>query len=430
MFRSTAAFVCLATALTTSLAAAQDFKPHAWNDLINRPDRWPPNVKITKPLQFQSGAKVDKGASVRVIGVQAGQADVVLPTGNITGLSPDQCDLVDAANAYLSALTPAQRNLNLAAIAKDPTIIPTKVTTFVSFNGYNGKRIAAGDELEVYSTDGNEVVLMTDHRNRTIVDAPHTDILFRARESLAKPEAERPNRVAFWLSGTTINPQGDKVDVKPSDYYIFLICSSTCGRCKLYSPKFLERYKKSYSRRSDVNIITVSNEGRDGSLVNAKDKGFPWPIVPFDDRRLIFNEFSVSLMPGVIVVDKFGRLIANNQGDDAIDSGEKPLNTFDAELVKRGAPATPDLPLGTADNPVRCDMPAGETAYLSRLRCPDGSTPTFERTGGVRTGPSGNSLDIFTINCGGTTSQIFMDMFAAGHIETRPVPGFTITPGK
>src|SRR5262249_7671707 len=40
-------------------------------------------------------------------------------------------------------------------------------------------------------------------------------------------------------------------------------------------------------------------------------------------------------------------------------------------------------PLGSKGNPVRTYQPPGEQAYLQRLRCPDGSTPAFERQGNV-----------------------------------------------
>ncbi|MDQ4421378.1 hypothetical protein OOT33_13190 [Sphingobium sp. DEHP117] len=39
------------------------------------------------------------------------------------------------------------------------------------------------------------------------------------------------------------------------------------------------------------------------------------------------------------------------------------------------------FPLGTKENPVRAESPAGQRAYLSRLKCPDNSTPSFMRAG-------------------------------------------------
>lgn len=83
-------------------------------------------------------------------------------------------------------------------------------------------------------------------------------------------------------------------------------------------------------------------------------------------------------------------------------------------------------PLGSRTNPVRCDFPAGERAYLSRLRCPDGSRPSFNRTGSVGAGPYGNILDLYEVKCGGQSYQVFMDMYFKGYVEKQAVPGFKI----
>jgi hypothetical protein len=85
-------------------------------------------------------------------------------------------------------------------------------------------------------------------------------------------------------------------------------------------------------------------------------------------------------------------------------------------------------PLGSKDNPIRENMPVGEIAYLSRLRCPGGETPAFERGGNVGTGVYRNIIDVYAVTCPGAAPvQVYMDMYHDGP-ETRPVPGFTIEP--
>lgn len=84
-------------------------------------------------------------------------------------------------------------------------------------------------------------------------------------------------------------------------------------------------------------------------------------------------------------------------------------------------------PLGSAENPVRASMPAGQRAYLARLRCPDASAPTFARIGSFGIGPYQNIVDGYEVTCAGKASRtVVMDMYHQGHVETRPVPGFTI----
>ncbi len=87
-------------------------------------------------------------------------------------------------------------------------------------------------------------------------------------------------------------------------------------------------------------------------------------------------------------------------------------------------------PLGSRENPVRCNGVAGGKDYLARLRCPDGSVPTFRRIGEAGHGPYGTPLDHFLIDCpldsGGFRVAVFMDFHHNGHVEAQAIAGFTI----
>lgn len=88
-------------------------------------------------------------------------------------------------------------------------------------------------------------------------------------------------------------------------------------------------------------------------------------------------------------------------------------------------------PLGCWSNPVRCHMPSGERAYLERLRTPDGRALAYQRLGSMGTpSPSGHILDLYAIGRrdSGPLGEIYMDMYCAGRVETRPIPGFSIVP--
>ena len=90
-----------------------------------------------------------------------------------------------------------------------------------------------------------------------------------------------------------------------------------------------------------------------------------------------------------------------------------------------------DKPLGSAQNPVRANMPAGQRAYLSRLRCANGRAPTFDRIGSMGAGPYGSIIDAYSVICVGSSpadSLVHMDMYHAAHVEAAAVPGFTIVP--
>lgn len=120
------------------------------------------------------------------------------------------------------------------------------------------------------------------------------------------------------------------------------------------------------------------------------------------------------------------------------DSAALPEGSPEALVVAiLGSPPKPDrteaeitrYPLGSKDNPVRVGGPAGERAYLARLRCEDGRPPGFERDGSMGPGPWGYILDAYTVTCtDGRASVVYMDMYHSRHKEALAVPGFSIEP--
>jgi hypothetical protein len=87
--------------------------------------------------------------------------------------------------------------------------------------------------------------------------------------------------------------------------------------------------------------------------------------------------------------------------------------------------------LGSEQNPIRVNMPAGEREYLSRLRCSDGAAPQFRRIGNAGVGVNGNIVDVYDVRCPNgepRQSQIWMDMYYPSHRENGAPPGFTIVP--
>jgi len=118
-----------------------------------------------------------------------------------------------------------------------------------------------------------------------------------------------------------------------------------------------------------------------------------------------------------------------------------PADDFALDLMSGGRAKGADLearigragrsPLGSRENPVRVSMPAGERAYLGRLRCADGAPPVFERAGSFGPGAFGSIIDGYDVSCAGGAPKpgmIFMDMYHPEHDETAAPPGFVLAP--
>ena len=97
---------------------------------------------------------------------------------------------------------------------------------------------------------------------------------------------------------------------------------------------------------------------------------------------------------------------------------------LEAELRSAAA-----FPLGSRDNPVRATRAPGQRAYLTRLRCADGSSPSFSRSGSVGYSRYNNIMDVYEVLCADSKpaqTAVFMDMYHPGYVENDAVPGFTI----
>ena len=115
--------------------------------------------------------------------------------------------------------------------------------------------------------------------------------------------------------------------------------------------------------------------------------------------------------------------------EPADDSFAEMFGGVPADRAARVAATASAHPLGSRENPVRVNMPAGQRAYLYRLRCANGRIPTFERSGSFGPGPYGTIIDGYVVQCAGSqpaNSLIFMDMYHPTHNETKAPPGFTI----
>jgi hypothetical protein len=278
-------------------------------------------------------------------------AKVTIAKGDLyASIEPARTDLLQRARelralpleqrpkqAYMNSLSPEQKAVTMASLAEDPSLIPLKVIARMPL-AYQEKHAPEGTELDVLKVKGNEVEV-AGHGLDLLVKEGDTDVLKRARELRGLPIEKRPSRIPAMLAGTTIDASGKKVEVKAADYYLFYFASSTCPRCQAYTPKFVERYRRTLADKTSLAVVTLSNDGSAAnSLAFAKEKGTPWPIVPGDDRKDALNAYHVTLQPGMVVVDRFGKILATNApGYPSLDTVDAVLDQLDGILKGAGS---------------------------------------------------------------------------------------------
>src|SRR5262249_9920804 len=158
--------------------------------LVGKPELWPPAVKIAKTIQFTQGPPLAAGTVVHVIGVGPKSAKLVMADGTTMDLDPADVDLVAAANAYPSSLSPEQQKPDCKALASAAALVPEVVTVYSSLKSALGA-FAAGAEANVLAFDGAKVTFAKGDLYASIEPA-RTDLLQRARELRALPLEQRP----------------------------------------------------------------------------------------------------------------------------------------------------------------------------------------------------------------------------------------------
>jgi hypothetical protein len=303
--------------LFTALAhAAQDLPPAKleWNDLVNRPERWPTSCKLIKKIRFGPVDVLDAGTVCRVIGVQGGQAQLLADNSQFEA-PPEFVDLLDEANATWSRLSPEQRALTPDMVVKDRSLWPASVTVAEEQN-FGAFTIKAGETLPMlFITPQQELALFAPRQTQWApVPLAMTDFFTRARELSALAKEKRPGRIASLFDGKVVDVDGKPAQLKAADHYIIYWSGSQCEWCAQYNAKWVDYFKKNLADRTDVQVIGICNDQQmPVYFAYAKKNAYAWPILLNENKLLTsaLGELGMIQMPGIIVFDKDGTIVAS-----------------------------------------------------------------------------------------------------------------------
>lgn len=341
MPRSVRLSVLTLVTLIFCAARAQAAGPQVlqWRDLVNHPERWPAETTVKNDLQF-SNSTLSKDTPVKVYEVTANGVDLIAPEGFIFDQTPQECNLLDDANAFWSSLTDEQRELDWRKIAADRTLWPDKVTLVTDVYLDKTRKLDEGDQVPVVTVEANQkVIIMHPKVQGTLrVSSAETDIFARARDLVAKPEEERPGIMASVLEGRLLDGNGQTIAAKPADYYVIYYAASTCPRCAVFSPKFVDYYNEHFAGRDDLQVVVWSTERPKSSILKyMRDHQMPFATLDDDDAGMVVYAFRkqgvIVNIPGFIMIDRFGNELYSTGG-----TGEaQTIPTAEASLEKIAA---------------------------------------------------------------------------------------------
>jgi len=313
----------------------------AFPDLVGHPERWPDQVTMKNTLQFTDGSSLKAGQQMKLLSIDSSGVQVGTDTGATNfGISPDDSDVVAAANAVWGKLNSDQRHLNLSVIQSDASMWPLtlKLKNVISFS--NGVSLPAGTEVNfLHFHQGAADNVEFSIGEQTLNWAPYdlTDLYSRARELAGSPRDSRPSRILAQLKGNTIDSDGKAVQCpdKGVKYFALYFSASWCGPCRQFAPQLIAFQKQFAAQHPELTIVMVSQEDMqpadhksqnyDADMIKyMKDLGMNWIAVPPSAKKKCPNLYGYGNLcwgdyaaPSLVVVDRYGTVIAADSNNSA-----------------------------------------------------------------------------------------------------------------
>jgi nucleoredoxin len=310
-------------------------------ELVNRHEFWPAQCTMKQTMEFQGGVTIKAGQKVKVDGLTPKEVELsALDDKTQFTATPEETDVLTAANEVYAGLTPKQRELSYASLANRKELWPYRVKITQSFDLGRGQRVQAGDEAVLLNIERGKLFVMAEKFRTTYDVAPQaTDLLAQARK-FVEDKNGAPSRVAGELAGKLVNSvtgKPDSLDAAAQPRYIVLYRgSSTCPITRKFTPTLIKYYNEMKPKHPEFEIVYIMTESPEDTGKFAKELSFSWRAVEYETtaRMPITGKPFGDLLPQLIVMDSTGKVLANGIQNTAPAA----LERLDALLNQPAAP--------------------------------------------------------------------------------------------
>lgn len=326
--------IALAAFSTALLADGPPPETLTLQDLVNRPDRWPATVTLPRDFVFNAGVTVHKGDQARVLQFDGSKVLLIAP-GNIRFAAPPaDSGLLPAANEAWAALTPAQRAIDPASLAADPSLWPAKVKTTTQITCNYGK-LPPGAEVGLYTVSARGAdIVWPNSPNRINLPFDCVDVFDGARKLALVDRNERPSRVAAALQGIMVDSSGsphDEPHLAEKKVFALYFGAGWCAPCHAFSPDLVKYLDEALPKHPELEAVFLSNDKQVNQMLDyMREEKMPFPAVPPAslERSPLLLSYAARMIPQLIVVDRFGNVLASN--DDHRGNRGDPKDTIGA----------------------------------------------------------------------------------------------------
>jgi thiol-disulfide isomerase/thioredoxin len=250
-------------------------------------------------------------------------------TGTV-GIPTVACDLLDAANAGWSKLTPPQRALDAASVMDDASLWPDEVKTRrpVRVDGPLGlqKTLPAGTPLWLAVYDKQGVYLyppgLETHVN---VKFEGTDMLAVAREKVLIEKEKRPSRLIDGLRSIMLDSSGKPFTnpgLDDTKVFIFYYGANWCQPCHQFSPLLVKWVNENAAKNPHMTVVMLDADEKDADMLKyLTDEKMPWPTVRMTawKQSHVFAANQREGYPQLLITDRWGKIIYNEVGGGPSD---------------------------------------------------------------------------------------------------------------
>jgi nucleoredoxin len=315
-------------------------------DLANRPDHWPPSVTLGRDFNFNNGAAVHQGDKATIIKYNGSQ--LILQTANNIrfAATPQDCDLLDAANQYWSGLTPPQRAVDPTTLAADVSIWPARVKATNSISCQFGA-VKPGTDLALSNVTSNGIQIIWPRTNNLInLGFDTTNVFDAARQLVLLDPAKRPSRLATALGGLAMvdadgKPHHDD-HLQDKKYFVLYFGAGWCPPCLDFSPNLVKFANDALPRHPELAIVMLNEDKTPGDMLAYMQKeNFPFPAVQQNVwlANAAIAHYAGRIMPDVVVIDRLGKILADNDAvEDTQGNHGDPMDSMNTLTQLLAAP--------------------------------------------------------------------------------------------
>jgi thiol-disulfide isomerase/thioredoxin len=301
-----------------------------FSDLVDHMDRWPSAVTVLANVRTKSGQTALQGQRLPVVNITDKAVFVQNAAGGQVGLSPEQCDVMKAANEQWAKFTPEQRALDVATILEDsslwPDVVrmahPAKVTDEAGMSQVLPRGLPCS---LLFCANGDVGIVPRGFSKLKWFKPDAVDLIGPARQRLLLPASQRRSKVIEAVRPLMRDANGRPVvpsTLNTTQIFAFFWGANWCGWCHKTSPELAKFVNEHGASHPNLTFVMLDGDKEQTEMLKyLREKNLPWPGVAMADWQRVpfFAQSHRGAWPQLMICDRYGKLLYEGAGGSPND---------------------------------------------------------------------------------------------------------------